>query len=52
MVTKEKFYAKVICPPCHEIGYVRRKVEKHTEKTREDSIMGAVHREEDVSLRR
>jgi len=37
-----KLAAKVICPHCHETGHVRRKVEKHTEKTSEDSIIGAV----------
>lgn len=34
--------AKVKCPHCHETGHVRRKVEKHTEETREKGFVGSV----------
>lgn len=33
---------KIKCPHCHEIGKVRRKVEKHIEESREKGVIGAV----------
>ena len=33
---------KIKCPHCHEIGKVRRKVEKHIEESRDKGVIGAV----------